>query len=143
MNEIKEIIKQKLSDMRKLDYYIHSERFRVIYECCSEESRNKLLEAVKDGSLESFTQILSMLLAFQVEHYNIKQLRKKAACLGISSYWCLPKVELLKRIINAQSIQTSHSDRGIPFAVRSDVRENLQTPSEEIQVPSETPIEGG
>ncbi len=134
LEEIRNLTKQKLSEIRKLDYYVNSEKFRVLFSSCPD--KDAIVALIKFGDFNKFLEYMDVLIRRQIEAYSIKQLRRRASSLGIKNYWALPKEELLTRVIHEQSVQ--RSEQATSSNARGDAGRDIPTSAKGGETPSKT-----
>lgn len=88
-------IAQQISDLRKLDYLIRSERFKMIYNATVEADKSIIDEHLRNYDVESIEKWLKARDALSLETMTVTELRQIARRKNVKAYNTLRKDELV------------------------------------------------
>lgn len=101
---IREMCRLKLTQSRRLDYFVNSEQFEVLFAQCKIEEQEHIGLIVESHPHRVEEYMQRVLHRDDIESFTVKDLRKRCASLGMTGYWSLTKADLLMRILDAGTI---------------------------------------
>ena len=101
--KMKTTIRRRLLEIRKMDYYVHSDKFDSILLMCTIPEKEELKRILSKGGYNELMHVTKEIISREVESFSVKQLRDRAAKLEIKGYWSMSKSELILRILNVQA----------------------------------------
>lgn len=99
-------------ESKRIRHFVFSQKFEKAMELASEDDKKTLEELIKLGSIKEIRKYVDKILAPEVKHASLTQLRHMAKQFGIRYYYYMTRNQLIESIENEKK-RFANSNAGI------------------------------